>query len=233
MKKLETYVKGSFFTLGTVGPGRFFYLLISLMLLVFIYPFLRKSGTGLQIMDLFFLIILLAALYAISHNRKLFTVCLVCAIAGFAVNSHRYFIESSLLHLIAICSYGLFFILVAVAILLYVLKDDKVTTNTINGALCFYLLLGIIWAFLFAAIETLHAESFLIFGQDIAAQSDNLFADFIYYSFATLTTLGYGDIAPLSHPSRALSTLEAVTGQMYLAVLIARLVGLHIVHSKK
>lgn len=184
-------------------------------------------------MDLFFLIILLAGLYAISHNRNLFTVSCVCAVAGFAANSLRYFIESSLLHLIAICSYGLFFTLVAIATLLYVLKDEKVTTNRINGALCFYLLLGIIWAFLFAGIETLQAESFLVFGEDIAAQSDNLFADFIYYSFATLTTLGYGDIAPSSHPARALSTLEAVTGQMYLAVLIARLVGLHITHARQ
>ena len=179
------------------------------------------------------MIILLAGLYAISHNKKLFIVSLICAVVGFAANSHRYFIESFSFHLIAICFYGLFFTLIAIATLLYVLKDEKITTNRINGALCFYLLLGIIWAFLFAAIETLHAESFLIFGQDIAAQSDNLFADFIYYSFATLTTLGYGDIAPSSHPARALSTLEAVTGQMYIAVLVARLVGLHIVHAKK
>ena len=186
MKIFENHFKEGFFTLGTVGPGKFFYLLISLMLLVFIYPFIRGSGMTVQIMDLFFLIILLAGLYAISHNRKLFTVSLACAVAGFAANSHRYFIESSLLHLVAICFYGLFFTLVAIATLLYVLKDEKVTTNRINGALCFYLLLGIIWAFLFAALETLRAESFLVFGQDIAAQSDNLFADFISFSIKEL-----------------------------------------------
>jgi hypothetical protein len=55
----------------------------------------------------------------------------------------------------------------------------------------------------------------------------------IYYSFTTMTTLGYGDIVPLTPPARMFSTLEAVVGQIYLAVLIARLVGLHIVQSKR
>jgi hypothetical protein len=53
----------------------------------------------------------------------------------------------------------------------------------------------------------------------------------LYFSFATLTTLGYGDIVPVSAIARTLATLEAITGQLYLAVLVARLVGLHIAES--
>ena len=53
----------------------------------------------------------------------------------------------------------------------------------------------------------------------------------LYYSFVTLTTLGYGDIAPVTMPARMLASLEAMTGQVYLAILVARLVGLHIAHS--
>ena len=56
---------------------------------------------------------------------------------------------------------------------------------------------------------------------------------YLYYSFVTLSTLGYGDITPVSAPTRVLSWFEAVTGELYLAVLIARLVGLHIVHSRE
>ena len=58
-------------------------------------------------------------------------------------------------------------------------------------------------------------------------------AQMVYYSFVTLTTLGYGDIVPIAPSARALATLEAITGQLYLTVLVARLVGLHITHSSK
>jgi voltage-gated potassium channel len=57
--------------------------------------------------------------------------------------------------------------------------------------------------------------------------------DFTYYSFVTLTTLGYGDITPVTDPARSLSLLEAVMGQLYLAVLVARLVGIHIAQSNE
>jgi len=57
--------------------------------------------------------------------------------------------------------------------------------------------------------------------------------DFFYFSFTTITTLGYGDIIAKSHTAKTAAMLEAITGQMYIAILVARLVSLHIVHSKK
>jgi hypothetical protein len=71
--------------------------------------------------------------------------------------------------------------------------------------------------------------SFIVSNEDVSRTGGN----FLYYSFVTLTTLGYGDITPASSPARSLSTLEAVTGQLYIAILVARLVGLHIVHAGK
>ena len=64
-------------------------------------------------------------------------------------------------------------------------------------------------------------------------QSGKTQIEFTYYSFVTLTTLGYGDITPLSSRVKVLSMLEAVVGQIYLVVLVARLVGLHISHSSR
>jgi hypothetical protein len=135
------------------------------------------------------------------------------------------------LRLLGVCIYGLFFSLTAVVILARVMKDRKVTTDTILGSMCGYLLLGIVWTMLFALVELLEPGSFLSGGRPLVDMQGDLakqhvFANFIYYSFVTLTTLGYGDITPASPPARALSSLEAVTGQLYIAVLIARLVGL-------
>jgi hypothetical protein len=67
----------------------------------------------------------------------------------------------------------------------------------------------------------------------IAQDIDISYSHFTYYSFVTLTTLGYGDITPLSYPARSLSTVEAVTGQLYLAVMIAGLLGAYISQSRK
>lgn len=79
-------------------------------------------------------------------------------------------------------------------------------------------------------IEGSRPGSFLIERAQVA-NADERLRQFMYYSFVTLTTLGYGDITPVSPAAKSFSFIEAVTGQIYIAVLIARLVGLHIAHS--
>ncbi len=83
------------------------------------------------------------------------------------------------------------------------------------------------WAFIFSVLEIIHPGSFAI-GEGQIEVGRLLF---IYYSFVTITTLGYGDITPLTAPANAFSSIEAVTGQIYLVVLVARLVGMHIAQS--
>jgi hypothetical protein len=108
------------------------------------------------------------------------------------------------------------------------LKAERVSREKIFGALSVYLLLGFIWAILFVMVDFLVPGS-LRYGQDQALTGPQM----VYYSFVTLTTLGYGDIVPIAPSARALATLEAITGQLYLTVLVARLVGLHIIYSSK
>ena len=119
----------------------------------------------------------------------------------------------------------IFFVLVAGTMLSHVLKDEVVTGEKVSAAICVYLLIGLIWALLFSLAHYFEPGSFRIESADLS--------HFIYYSFITLSTLGYGDITPLSASARALSYVEAITGQLYLTVLVARLVGLHIAHHSK
>jgi hypothetical protein len=216
--------------------GRFLFLLVSLLLLFFLHPFVKKAQTGFHILDIIFLVILLSGIYAISEGKRIFIISLVLALTGFGSTVLNYYLMTGSLRLLGVCAYGLFFILTAVVIISHVMKNKKVTTDTILGSMCGYLLLGIVWTMLFALIELIEPGSFFSGGKPLVdLQGDlvrqHVFESFIYYSFVTLTTLGYGDITPVSPPARALSSLEAVTGQLYIAVLIARLVGLHIVHS--
>jgi hypothetical protein len=216
--------------------GKFLFLLVSLLLLFFFYPFVQRSTSGILILDIVFLIILLSSIYAISERKNVFVISLFLAIAGFGTTVLNYFLMTVSLGLVAVSAYGLFFAVMAVAMLSTIMKTKKVTTETIYASLCVYLLLGVIWTMLFSAIEIIEPGSFLSGGAPVVDFNGepikrNVFANFIYYSFVTLTTLGYGDITPVSPHARALSSLEAVIGQLFIAVLIARLVGMHIVHS--
>jgi hypothetical protein len=102
-----------------------------------------------------------------------------------------------------------------------VVVQTGVDANRIAGAVSVYLLLGLNWAFVFGFL--LMADPGALTGIDVATGKS--FLDLLYYSFVTLTTLGYGDIAPVSPVARALAYLEAVSGVMYVAILVASLVG--------
>jgi uncharacterized membrane protein len=142
--------------------------------------------------------------------------------------------------------------LTAVMFLRYVLGPDPITPDKISGAICVYFLLGAIWANVYFLVAASRPDAFKMppsaASGDAAAppvpaptphETHNgrdlrmklLDRRFLYFSFVTLTTVGYGDITPVSPFARALSALEAIIGQMYIAVLVARLVGLHLAQS--
>jgi hypothetical protein len=96
-------------------------------------------------------------------------------------------------------------------------------------------MIGLVWALGYSALEMIQPGSFSGIQRSGASNAPH-FADidqFLYYSLVTLSTLGYGDIAPLSRPARSLSATEAMAGQVYLAVLVARLIGLHIIQCRQ
>jgi len=106
-----------------------------------------------------------------------------------------------------------------------VLFTGDIDGNKILGAICLYLLMGLIWAVLYTLVQLTFPGSFTNISSDSAWFT--LFPDFIYFSFVTITTLGFGDISPLLPVSRFLVYLEAIVGQFYLAILVASLVGSH------
>lgn len=105
------------------------------------------------------------------------------------------------------------------------------TSDKIFAAICVYLLLGFVWTYAYALLDDVRPGSLADSTEIGRADDVGHVLQLRYFSFATLTTLGYGDILPRSSTARTMAVLEAVMGQIYLAVLVARLVGLHIVHS--
>ena len=125
----------------------------------------------------------------------------------------------------------LFFSYVTAMVLRDVFRSRRVvSTDTICGALAAYLLLGLIWAFAYALLESLLPGSFEGLREEGYA---NGYQRFLGYSFVTLTTLGYGNVVPVNARSEALASGEAIIGQVYLTVLIARLVALNLLSERR
>ena len=120
----------------------------------------------------------------------------------------------------------------AVAILSYVLGSGRVTSDKIYGAICAYLLLGYGFTFAYSVIEEVQPGSFTSLTSFDPHDIVGRVMQMRYFSFVSLTSVGYGDIVPHSLLARTTALLEAMLGQFYLVALIGRLVGLHIVHER-
>jgi Ion channel len=203
---------------------------MALLALLLLYPFFAGSVMSHALWDICSSAILLLGIYAISHVRRHLVIAVVLAIAVLGTKWSGYVIDNERLLLV---NYGLgviFFAFTACLLLADVLKKGPVTADKIYGALCVYLLIGLTWGFIFLTLEGFQPGSFL-FGQARLSGIEKDPATLVYFSFVTLSTVGYGDITPLSPPARSFAFMEAIIGQIYLAVLVARLVGLHIAYS--
>ena len=101
-------------------------------------------------------------------------------------------------------------------------KTPEVTADTIRGGISVYLLIGFVWALFYGMVATINPAAF---SQPILASGTQAYERTFHFSFTTLTTLGYGDIVPVSEIAQVLTNLEAIVGQMYSTVFIAILVG--------
>ncbi len=134
-----------------------------------------------------------------------------------------------LLQYLALTAVLIFFLLTCLITVYDVLFGGVIDINRLVGAACIYLLSGALWGIVYLLLSVVSPASFVgITGETWSEQLN----EFIYHSFVTLTTLGYGDITPTAPVARTLSYLEAVLGQMYLTVLVAALVGIHIANRR-
>lgn len=215
-------------------PTRHLALLCFLLLLFVGAPFLAPLRYGILILLIIGAAVLLSGTYAVSERKKLFYVSLVLAIAAVAFNSLLLFVQHQWLVLLSNICLFLVLTLFTASILADVMRAGRVTADKIYGAVCVYLLIGFVWGIVYAILEQLEPGSFTA-PPETGGVSEHVarVMRMRYFSLVTLTTVGFGDIVPRSAAARMFATLEAVMGQIYLAVLVARLVGLHIVHGRK
>ena len=207
---------------------RYAYLLIALSLVVFVRPFISEQARGLAVVDVLLVLSLLAGAYAAATRKRSF---LFIAMLGIISGSAQlvFLLWRGPATSVFFLSAGLvFYSCVAWAILVAIFADrGRISRDTLCQAVSVYLLLGLIWAMAYALLEQLAPNSFHFTGEKDDTEPDR-FERFLGFSFTTLTTLGYGNVAPATPRADALATLQAVVGQFYLAVVIARLVAVSV-----
>ena len=200
--------------------------------MIALLPFFGETEIGGFRFKLITMAILLSATYAIAEKKRLFILAIVLAVPAVIAPWLYLFYDLPGAQIWNVAFTLLFLVFITAIILGDVLRGEEVTTDNINGGICVYLLIGFTWTMLYWIAEIYQPGSFLIAGSKSSLTSLKG-VNLVYFSYVTLTTLGYGDITPVSAHARSLSILEAITGVLYIAIFIARLIGLHHQRSKK
>ena len=201
-------------------------LLIALGLFFIWAPFVEEIEGGELIVSGLFSLVLLAGVVAVADRKRVLVIAIVLAIpaiAGRLINHFRPDLIPRAVFLVA----GLILLAFVIANLLrFILRAPVVTVEVLCASVAAYLMLGLMWTVAYWLVDQLTPGGAFSFNTSRGAQSMNGFTGF-YFSFITLSTVGYGDITPVSQAARWLAAMEAMTGLLYVAVLIARLVSLY------
>lgn len=214
--------------------GKIIYVLGIVALVQFMYPITEKGSLAALVIYQILYASLVFVGVVIARNRPqlvrilmVFGVLLVLAGSNYALNP-----DAIWANLVGYLAYMVFDVIVMWILLQYVFTARSVTRDVIYGAVAIYLLLGAMFVPIYGLVETLTFElsdgSMNAFTGGIAGEGElNVWQDFSYYSFVTLTTLGYGDILPATMLAKVAVSIEAVIGVLYLTIIMARLVSLY------
>jgi len=212
--------------------NNFFYLLFALLFLLVSLPLITDAfGMKFPIIGrLSFSVILIFLILGLNQDKKWRTIGLLLVIAGITLNTLAFHKDSNFyLYLSTLCDF-LFILLIIFTALNQIIYSDKISLHNLAGTVCVYLLAGILWSLVYYFLNTSMPGSF---EGNLSSTKQLHLHDFVYFSFVTLTTLGYGDIVPITATARSVVYIEAIFAQFYIAILVAGLVSVHISNKIK
>jgi hypothetical protein len=209
---------------------RYLVLLLTLLLVLVVEPISFGFSTPPLLFDAFLLLVTVALLLSFCPDKKTRLAAIVFAIPAGLLSLGGHLVATQPINpivLVGHCLAVVFYFWAAVLIIASLFRGQALSLDSVFGAISGYLLMGMAWGVLYSLLDLVWPESFEV-GNRLAAQVQTDHSRvylFTYYSFITLTTVGYGDVTPLSIAARSCAWLEALSGQFYLAVLVAGLVG--------
>ncbi len=204
--------------------GSYAALLLALVAYLIVHSMLHESGLNIRWgTGLLFLLIFFATIFPAADSRRQLASLIALAVASVVLDAALMRSDARWIEVSSYVVHVLFLLLTIGVILRHVFRDAAVSVDMILGAVCAYLLIGLAFNQVFSLLETMRPGSF---AGSVAVQADGG-----YFSLVTLSTLGYGDMVPIRALARSIAALEAVTGQFYIAVIVAQLVAMRISHA--
>src|SRR5262245_3227429 len=201
-------------------------LLIALVVLLISAPFVEELEGGGLILSVLFSLVLLAAVVAVADRKRTLVIALVLAVPAITARWLNNF-QPHLVHPSVFLVCALLLLAYVIGHLLhFILRAPVVTVEVLCASIAAYLMLGLMWTVAYWFVDQVTPGGAFSFNNERGSHTMNGFTGF-YFSFITLSTVGYGDITPVSQAARWLAAMEAMTGLLYVAVLIARLVALY------
>ena len=197
------------------------YFLAFLLLGMIAYPFLEGSGWGEIALQILFSATLVSGVMIVSEDKRQTKIAAVLALPTILSSWAAQIISQDKTFLIVSFILSIIFYTYTIVQIFRYIKRAEITNKSIYAAVCIYLIMGILWGLTYLIIDHFTPNSFLENGKIVQISRTQS----LYYSYMTLTTTGYGDIVPTNKYSRTAASIESVTGVLYVAVLISRLVG--------
>jgi hypothetical protein len=209
------------------APKNYFAVLAAVLIASFVGPLLNNSWEGRVAGSAFIFLLVVSVSYAVSPSRIFICASTILGVPGLdapAIKAGSYFL-------------GFVFLVLGTCVIFRDVFTGAVTANRLCGAICLYLLIGACFAILYMVVDIADPKAFQT-NEALASRFDpnnprhERLSLLMYFSMVTLSTAGYGDISPVNRLARTLAWLEAASGQIYLSMMVARLVGLHIVGAQ-
>ena len=203
-------------------------LLSWLVLYLLTAPFLEKAPHAAIFLTFFISLVLFFAVYTIHHYTRYFRFSLIVLTVAIILLWLEAFKVLNFPRIISLLVLIIYLGVLVQCFKRFIFSAKRVDSALICAALCLYLFIGMLWGLFFEGLEYFYPGSFEGILDVVAHTEMQIRQQFIYFSFVTLTTLGYGDILPKTHKAMALCQMEAIVGQFYMAVILARLVGIQV-----
>jgi hypothetical protein len=197
--------------------SRFIYIIFAIISVLLVSPFLSSIGLFGHLFNTFLITMIpLSSSFALTGDKKTAIIILLIAAPFVILDGLNYFFPNRLLTIVAFSFATFLYFYIAILLTKCLLAIRVVTADLIYCAISIYLLIGVGWSGVYTIVEGISPGSF-----SGALES----GDLLYFSFVTLTTVGYGDVLPLSTLGKRLAILEAAMGSIYMAVIVAMIVG--------